>query len=100
MKFDRFIDNYIETEGDNVSWLPKDLLKNIVSGFWNEESKENKDFSIDVHSRARVADLRKEIETKARRLVDSLSKNLEIQPQSNLLKALNACIDIKGKYAG
>ena len=100
MKFDRFIDNYIETEGDNVSWLPKDLLKNIVSGFWNEESKENKDFSIDIHSRARVADLRKEIETKARRLVDSLSKNLEIQPQSNFLKALNACIDIKGNMPG
>ena len=57
--FDRFIDNYIETEGNNVSWLPKDLLKNIISSLWNEELKENKDFIVNRHSRVLVGDLRK-----------------------------------------
>ena len=73
--FDRFIDNYIETEGNNVSWLPKDLLKNIISSLWNEELKENKDFIVNRHSRVLVADLRKTIEETAQKLKDTIMEN-------------------------
>ena len=98
--FDRFIDNYIETEGNNVSWLPKDLLKNIISSLWNEELKENKDFIVNRHSRVLVTDLRKTIEETAQKLKDTIMENPDILPRSDFLKALDACIDIIGNEPG
>ena len=98
--FDRFIDNYIETEGNNVSWLPKDLLKNIISSLWNEELKENKDFIVNRHSRVLVGDLRKTIEETAQKLKDTITENPDILPRSDFLKALDACIDIIGNEPG
>ena len=98
--FDRFIDNYIETEGNNVSWLPKDLLKNIISSLWNEELKENKDFIVNRHSRVLVADLRKTIEETAQKLKDTVTENPDILSRSDFLKALDACIDITGNEPG
>jgi ATP-dependent exoDNAse (exonuclease V) beta subunit len=98
--FDRFIDNYIETEGNNVSWLPKDLLKNIISSLWNEELKENKDFVVNRHSRVLVGDLRKQIEETAQKLKDAVTENADILPRSDFFKALDACIDIVGNEPG
>jgi ATP-dependent helicase/nuclease subunit A len=98
--FDRFIDNYIETEGNNVSWLPKDLLKNIISSLWNEELKENKDFIVNRHSRALVGDLRKQIEETAQKLKEAITENPDILPRSDFLKAVDACIDIIGNEPG
>jgi ATP-dependent helicase/nuclease subunit A len=98
--FDRFVDNYIETEGNNVSWLPKDLLKNIISSLWNEELKENKDFVVNRHSRVLVGDLRKQIEETAQKLKDAVTENTDILPRSDFFKALDACIDITGNEPG
>ncbi len=43
-RFDRFLRNYIELEGEYVNWIPKDFLRDIISSFWQEEAKENATF--------------------------------------------------------
>ena len=100
IKFDRFIDNYIETEGDSASWLPKDLLKDIISNFWDEESKENKDFFVDGHIRGLAIDLRKTIGEKAQKLKDAIAANPDILPRSDFIKAQDSCINMKGNQPG
>ena len=98
--FDRFIDSYIETEGDNTSWLPKDLLKNIISTLWNEELKENKSFLTDRQTGRRVAHLREQIEEAALTLKNSILARPGMLPRVDFLKALDTCINIKGNMAG
>ncbi len=98
--FDRFIDNYIETEGNNTSWLPKDLLKDIIPSLWNEELKENKDFVVNRHGIRLVTDLRKTIAETARKLRNSITENSDILPRSDFLNALDSCINITGNTPG
>ncbi len=98
--FDRFIDSYIETEGDNTSWLPKDLLKNIISSLWNEELKENKNFLTDRRIGQRAADLRERIEETSLKLKNSVLARPDMLPRADFLKALDTCIDIKGNMPG
>ncbi len=100
LKFDRFIDNYIETEGDSVSWSPKELLKEIISDFWNEESKENKDFVVDRYSGTRAADLRRQIQEKAKVLQNTFKRNPKLLPRNDFIKAIDSCINIKGSQPG
>lgn len=98
--FDRFIDNYIETEGNNTSWLPKDLLKDIISGLWNEELKENKDFIVNRHEKGLVVDLKKMIAVTAQNLQGSITENPHILPRNNFLNALGSCINMTGNTPG
>ncbi|HVN97319.1 MAG TPA: UvrD-helicase domain-containing protein [Syntrophorhabdaceae bacterium] len=100
LKFDRFIDNYIETEGDNVSWSPKEVLKEIIADFWDQESRENKSFVIDPDSLAKTARLRERIQAQARILKDTVTGNPKLIPRTDFLKALDSCILIKGNQPG
>ena len=99
-KFDRFIESYIETEGDNASWVPKDLLKSTIALFWDEEAKENNDFSLPGPSRETASDLRERLGETAQKLRTCIAENPAILPIQNFLKALDSCIDIKGSVPG
>ncbi len=98
--FDRFIENYTEIEGNNVSWIPKDVLKDTFSRLWNEELKENRDFILDPRYREIRANLRKSIEDTAVTLKASFARNPKMLPKANFLNALDACIHMKGQVPG
>lgn len=97
--FDRFTDRYIETEGDNASWLPRDVLIDIISSLWNEESREDKQFVSDRFVTT-SNDLKKEIESIALRLKDSFISRPEFLLKSNFLKAVESCITLEGNVPG
>ncbi|HEX2964311.1 MAG TPA: UvrD-helicase domain-containing protein, partial [Syntrophorhabdaceae bacterium] len=98
--FDRFIDNYTEIEGNNTSWLPKNILRDTFSLLWNEELKENRDFILNPRYRETTANLRKSIEDAAVTLKASLARNPELLPKTNFLNGLESCIHIKGHVPG
>ncbi len=98
LAFDRFLDSYIETEGDTVTWLPKQILQNIVSALWAEESKEGKTFAY-YHSRG-MGDLRERIADKAKELLSSICSNPKMLPLSYFIKALDECVAFTGNMPG
>lgn len=87
--FDRFLESYIDLEGDQTDWIPKGPLASMVTSLWNEETRENREFFVPpesaygTHRRVRA-----EIAETARRLLDSFSAQTAVQPVSHVVKAL------------
>lgn len=96
-KFDAFIRSYIDLEGDRARWVPKDLLLETITAFWNEEAKENADFAgVDDSTRSLAGSLRKEIAAKARELLFLFETDEKMEVIANVLKALEKCADPRG----
>ena len=87
--FDRFIENYIDLEGDQTEWVPKATLASMVAALWNEEVRENREFIVPPKSAfAALRSGRTEIAATARLLLDSFAAQSALQPLSNVTKAL------------
>ena len=86
-KFDRFLKNYIEMEGENVSWIPKIFLRDTIYNFWKEEAKENKEFAYTINI-DRLELVRKQIKKDFKVLSHYLKTMSQIKVNKNFLKAL------------
>jgi ATP-dependent exoDNAse (exonuclease V) beta subunit len=95
-KFDIFLKNYIELEGDNISWIPKNFIKDIVSSLWNEESKESISFSNTINT-ALLENIQKKIQKDISALKEYLRSTPGIKPHSGFLNALDK-FSISNKY--
>jgi len=95
-KFDRFLKNYIELEGDNISWIPKNFIRDTISSLWNEEAKENIGFECTTN-----AALLEIIQIKTEKVVSELKAYLHTTPgmkaHSGFLNALEQ-FSISNKY--
>jgi ATP-dependent helicase/nuclease subunit A len=86
-KFDRFLKNYIEMEGERVTWVPKDFLRETITSFWREEAKENKGF-ISVGNSARLEAMRTEIQCEVSDLLTYLRSTDQVKAEKRFLEAL------------
>lgn len=87
--FDRFLESYIDLEGDQADWVPKGSLASMITSLWKEEARENKDFFVppeSAYSAHRAA--RAEIAGTARRLLDSFSGQSDLRPHASVVKAI------------
>ncbi len=90
--FDKFIESYIDLEGDQTDWVPKRSLASTITTLWNEETRENEEFFVPpdiaygAHRSARA-----EIAETARRLLDSFSAKNTLRPLANVVKAIEKC---------
>jgi len=95
-KFDRFLKNYIELEGENVNWIPKNFLRETISSFWKEETKENIGFAYGMNTTL-LEDIQAGIEKDILKLKTYLSATPGIKPNAGLLRALGH-FSISNKY--
>lgn len=95
-KFDRFLKNYIELEGENVNWIPKNFLRETISSLWNEETKENIGFAYATNT-ASLEDIQAGIEKDISKLKAYLSTTSEMKPNAGFLKALEQ-FSVSNKY--
>ena len=95
-KFDRFLKNYIELEGENVNWIPKNFLRETILSLWNEETKENIGFAYAMNT-ALLDDLQTGIEKDISKLKTCLSTTPGMKPNAGLLKALEQ-FSVSNKY--
>jgi ATP-dependent helicase/nuclease subunit A len=87
--FDRFLENYIDLEGDQTEWVPKGSLASMITALWNEETRENKEFIVPPDSTyGALSSARGEIAETARRLLDSFNAQSALVPHANVKKAL------------
>jgi ATP-dependent helicase/nuclease subunit A len=86
-KFDRFLKNYIEMEGERVSWVPKNFLRETITSFWREETKENKGFTSIAHM-AGLEVTRKEIQCQVSDLLAYLKSTERVKAEKRFLDAL------------
>jgi len=92
--FDAFLESYIELEGDRAGWVPRELLRAVISSLWNEETKENREFVMPAgRAHAGAADLRRSVADSASRLLTALAADTGVKPLSHLLTALERCAD-------
>ncbi len=87
--FDRFLESYIDLEGDQADWVPKGSLASMITSLWKEEARENKDFfvpPVSAYNAHRVAQA--EIAKTARRLLDSFSGQQDLRPHASVVKAI------------
>ena len=90
--FDRFVESYIDLEGDQTDWIPKGSLASMITSLWSEETRENKEFFMppgNAHGAHRI--VRKHIADTARRLIDSFKAQSALKPVSYVIKALEKC---------
>jgi ATP-dependent exoDNAse (exonuclease V) beta subunit len=86
-KFDRFLKNYIEMEGEHVTWVPKNFLRETILSFWKEEAKENKGF-VSFTNMARLEFLRIKIQKEISDLQVYLRSTPHMKPEKRFLDAL------------
>lgn len=86
-KFDLFLQAYIETEGENASWIPKTFLRDTITLLWREEAKENRAL-IERRSTAGAEQLRKDIGKAALDLLSRLTAISGTKPHKNFVNAL------------
>lgn len=86
-KFDRFLRNYMEMEGEHVTWVPKNFLRETIMSFWREEARENKGF-ISVANMARLEFLRIKIQKEVSDLRTYLRSTPQVKPEKRFLDAL------------
>ena len=86
-KFDRFLKNYIEMEGEHVTWVPKNFLRETILSFWREEAKENKGF-VSFTNMARLEFLRIKIQKEVSDLQVYLRSTPHMKPEKRFLDAL------------
>ena len=91
--FDRFIESYIDLEGDQTDWIPKGPLASMITSLWSEETRENREFFMPPDSAYGAHRLMGEqIAGTARRLLGSFSSQGALYPLSNVIKALEKCL--------
>ncbi|MCX5807927.1 MAG: UvrD-helicase domain-containing protein [Proteobacteria bacterium] len=95
-KFDIFLKNYIELEGENVNWIPKNFLRETILSLWNEETKENIGFAYAMNT-ALLEDIQAGIEKDISKLKAYLSTTPGMKPNAGFLKALGQ-FSISNKY--
>lgn len=86
-RFDRFLRNYIELEGEYASWIPKDFLRDIIYSFWREEAKENATFICKTNI-SPLRYIKKRIEEEVSQLANYLKTTKGLKPDQRFLKAL------------
>jgi ATP-dependent exoDNAse (exonuclease V) beta subunit len=86
-RFDRFLRNYIELEGEYVNWIPKDFLRDIISSFWQEEAKENAAF-IYKASISHIERIKTRIEEEIAGLASYLKDTEGMKPDKRFINAL------------
>ncbi|MCX5806176.1 MAG: UvrD-helicase domain-containing protein [Proteobacteria bacterium] len=86
-RFDRFLRNYIELEGENVTWIPKDFLRDIISGFWREEAKENASFIYKANI-SHIEHIKNRIEEEVSGLASYLKATEGMKPDKRFINAL------------
>lgn len=94
-KFDRFIYNYIEIEGESVSWIPKMFLKEVIYNFWQEETKENKRFTQSRAGRS-IQHIRESIVQDAQSLLHYLTTTKGIEANKRFINALENLLSLQG----
>jgi ATP-dependent helicase/nuclease subunit A len=92
--FDRFIESYIDMEGENVNWTARRFFRNTISDLWREESKENKEFLYRDAGRM-LSDIGKRIDQTAASLRRSLDGDPGIKPRADFRKALTCPVDLR-----
>ncbi len=95
-KFDRFLKYYIELEGENISWIPKDSIRNIISSLWTEEVKENSCFTNKINF-AFMQSIQTKIQDSITELKSYLCSTAGIKVHSGLLNALER-FSVSSKY--
>jgi len=93
--FDRFLQNYIEIEGTNVTWIPTKFLKEIMYMFWQEEAKENRTFT-QTRRRISIRRIRDRIEQDVRSLFHYLTTTPGIDVDRKFLRVLEQFQSLKG----
>jgi len=86
-RFDRFLRNYIELEGEYVNWIPKDFLRDIISSFWQEEAKENATFIYKANI-SHIERIKNRIEEEVSGLASYLKATEGIKPDKRFVNAL------------
>jgi ATP-dependent helicase/nuclease subunit A len=94
-KFDRFLRNYIEVEGENSAWIPKAFLRDIINNFWKEEAKEDRE-CVRPEDPIDIEGLRELTGTRTRALIHYLETTPGIRPNQNFLKALKQLSAARG----
>ncbi len=90
--FDKFIESYIDLEGDQTDWVPKRSLVSTITTLWNEETRENGEFFVPPEGAFGAhRSQRAEIAGTARRLLDSFSAKSTLRPLANVVKAIEKC---------
>ncbi len=91
--FDKFIQSYIDLEGDQTDWVPKTVLGSMLTALWNEETRENTEFFIPPETAFTAhRSTRSEIAETARCLLASFSSKSAFRPHANTVKALMRCL--------
>ncbi|MCX5811433.1 MAG: UvrD-helicase domain-containing protein [Proteobacteria bacterium] len=86
-RFDRFLRNYIELEGEYVNWIPKDFLRDIISSFWREEAKENATFIYKANI-SHIERIKNRIEEEVSGLGSYLKATEGMKPDKRFINAL------------
>jgi ATP-dependent helicase/nuclease subunit A len=86
-RFDRFLRNYIELEGEYANWIPKDFLRDIISGFWQEEAKENATF-IYMANISHIERIKNRIAEEVSQLTAYLKAAEGMKPDKRFINAL------------
>jgi len=92
--FDRFIESYIDMEGENVNWTARGFFRNTIGDLWREESKENKEFLYCDTGRI-LSDAGKRIDQTAASLKRSLAGDPDIKLRADFRKALSFPVDLR-----
>ncbi len=92
--FDRFIESYIDMEGENVNWTARGFFKDTISDLWREESKENKEFLYRDTGKM-LTDIGKKTDQTAASLLRSLNGDPDIVLRADLRNALPYAVDLK-----
>jgi len=92
--FDRFIESYIDMEGESVNWTARGFFRNTVADLWREESKENKEF-LHRDTGKILIDIGKGIEGSVESLKRSLGKDPGIKLRADFRNALSRAVDMK-----
>ena len=92
--FDRFIESYIDMEGENVSWTARGFFRDTIGDLWREESKENKEFLYRDTGKV-LGDIGKRIGEAASSLERSLSEDPHIRLRADFRNALSRPVDLR-----
>ncbi|MCX8023269.1 MAG: UvrD-helicase domain-containing protein [Syntrophorhabdaceae bacterium] len=94
-KFERFLEDYLTTEGERASWFPKKIIRDVIITLWREETKDNRPFII-KNDIPEIDSLLKEIRTKSLELLKSILSNESLKFEKRFIDALEECALSKG----
>ncbi len=92
--FDRFIESYIDMEGENVNWTARGFFRDTIGDLWREESKENKEFLYRDTGKV-LGDIGKRIGEAATSLERSLGEDPHIKLRADFRNALPRPVDLR-----